>query len=89
MTNLEDDINSKAYKRLLRSDTWYNQFKEKYVLFIDGWFIDYDSDKDDFLKRIRGRYPKDMRFVTKVSREETTFDIAEILITKLEKITKI
>ncbi len=84
MTELNSDKNYLAYQGLLKSDEWYNEYKGKFVAFVDGNLVDHDTNKDTLLNRIRETYKNSPRFFKEVSREKEIFYIPTLLEVGLE-----
>lgn len=80
----EKDPNYVTYQSLLKSEEWFNEYKGKFVVFVDGKLVDYDHNKNELLDRVGEKYGGTKRFFTKVDRDEGVIDIP----TPLEIIVK-
>jgi len=69
------DKNFDAYKRMQR-EGHLDHFRLKYVGFVDGIFVDYDSKEGELLKRLRKTFPNKPRFYQKVPKDKV--DVLDI-----------
>ena len=77
---LESDINLAAYNIKIQDHQWLENYRNQYVVFVDGELVDSDGNKSEILKRIRIEYPDKARFFTKVEEaEEKTIDLPSSL----------
>ncbi|CCQ64837.1 response regulator [Crocosphaera watsonii WH 8501] len=77
---LKSDINLIAYNIKRQDQQWLENYKNQYVVFVDGELVDSDGNKSEILKRIRIEYPDKPRFLKKVEEvEEKTIDLPSSL----------
>ncbi len=77
-SHLVDDINESAYFVSLTDPDWRNRYAGDVVAFVDGKFVDADSDRSKLVKRIQSEFPKKNRLVAKVSESEEEIDLAGV-----------
>ena len=75
MPDINKDPNYLSYKSSLKSKEWYSRFKGKYVAFVEGKFVDNDSDKNTLLERVRKIFKEKSYFVTEVDRRSEVIDL--------------
>ncbi len=73
----DNDIerNIRAYEIHLDNQAWFEQYKCKYVAFVDGEFVDSDESEKDLLQRLQQDYPCKTRFFKKVQKGNIIVDI--------------
>lgn len=70
------DRNFEAYEQRKSDGEWLRNYEGKYVAFVDGEQVFPEiTDEQELLKLIRGKYPKQRRFFTKVETEDTDVTI--------------
>ncbi len=67
---IQEDINIKAYKSLKEDKDWFNSYRGKFVIFVDGeWDGNAYEDEQDIYKLQKEKYPESPLYYKKVDED--------------------
>lgn len=71
-----EDTNITAYEKLKSTGEWFEQYKNKYVAFVDGNLVDSDPNRQNLLERLKdSKYGAKPIFFTKVEENIRVIDM--------------